>query len=225
MNSEVIFTSLTLGLLSSTSPCVLPLYPGFLAYLSGRQDEISSRYGRYTLGFFVLAGVLSMMMALGFLISLLAVPIGAALSIVIPLADLMIIALGIALLFNFNPFKVIPQIQVPILRNPYINAYVYGLLYGPIALPCCGPLVVGMFAYSLTAGEFLGKFNVFLWFGIGFGLPLLMLSFMSGASQRWLVRLFAQHARLINVIGGILLIGIGLYDLYVNKGLILTYLR
>jgi hypothetical protein len=34
-----------------------------------------------------------------------------------------------------------------------------------------------------------------------------------GGSQRSLTRLFAQHARLINVVGGLLLVGIGIYDL------------
>jgi len=37
-----------LGLLATTSPCVLPLYPGFLAYLSGGQEALSGRgYGPY----------------------------------------------------------------------------------------------------------------------------------------------------------------------------------
>ena len=40
---ETIFTSISLGLLSSASPCILPLYPGFLAYLAGRQEGIKSR--------------------------------------------------------------------------------------------------------------------------------------------------------------------------------------
>ena len=53
---EPILTSISLGLLSSTSPCILPLYPGFLAYLAGRQEGLSSRVGRYSLGFFVLGG-------------------------------------------------------------------------------------------------------------------------------------------------------------------------
>lgn len=222
---EAIFTSLSLGLLSSASPCILPLYPGFLAYLSGRQEGIHSRVGRYSLGFFVLAGVLTMMLALGLLISLLSVSIGAALTIAIPIADLLIIALGIALLLDFNPFKALPQVQVPVLNNPYVNAYVYGLLYGPIALPCSGPLVVGIFTYSLTAAEAFSKLSIFLWFGIGFGLPLLLLSFLSGAAQTWIVRFFARHARAINIIGGILLIGVGLYDLISNWDLIRTYLN
>jgi cytochrome c-type biogenesis protein len=225
VNLESIFTSLTLGLLSSTSPCILPLYPGFLAYLSGRQEGISSRFGRYTLGFFVLAGVLSMMLALGLLISLLSVSVGAALTIAIPIADLLIIALGIALLLNYNPFKALPQIQVPFLKNPYTNAFVYGLLYGPIALPCSGPFVVGIFTYSFTAGEVFDKLAIFLWFGLGFGIPLLILSFLSGAIQTWLVRQFAQRARLINIIGGVLLIGVGIYDLVTNWELIQTYIN
>jgi cytochrome c-type biogenesis protein len=213
-----------LGLLSSTSPCILPLYPGFLAYLSGAQEATGNRRGRYFLGFFVLAGVLTMMLALGLFIALISVSVGQALAVAIPLADLLIIGLGVMLLLNVNPFKRLPQIRVPLLSNPYANAFVYGLLYGPIALPCSGPLVVGIFTLSLTAGEAVSKLGVFLWFGLGFGLPLLALSFLSGATQRWLTRQFAQHARLINTIGGLLLVGIGLYDLWSNWDLIATFL-
>lgn len=224
MALDSILTSVSLGLLSAASPCILPLYPGFLAYLSGAQQATGSRRGRYFLGFFVLGGVLTMMLALGLLIALISVSVGEALAIAIPLADLLIVGLGVLLLLNFNPFKRLPQIQVPILSNPYANAFVYGLLYGPIALPCSGPLVVGIFALSLTAGEALGKLNIFLWFGLGFGLPLLFLSFLSGAAQRWITRQFAQHARLINVVAGALLVGIGLYDFWSNWDLIRTFL-
>ncbi|MCB0163789.1 MAG: hypothetical protein KDI79_06160 [Anaerolineae bacterium] len=217
MGFDAIFTSISLGLLATTSPCVLPLYPGYLAYLSGGQAALDNRqYGRYFLGFFVLAGVLAMMLGLGLIIALLSLSIGRALSILIPLADLLIISLGVMLLLNYNPFKQLPQMQVPGLSNPYLNAFTYGLLYGPIALPCSGPLVVGIFAYSLSAGQALSQLSIFLWFGVGFGLPLLALSFLSGASQRWITRQFAVHARIVNLIGGLLLVGIGLYDLWAN---------
>jgi len=216
MQAELILTSLTLGLLSSTSPCVLPLYPGFLAYLGGVQDSLSQRRGRYFLGLFVLAGVLSMMLALGLIIALLSISVGQVLAWVIPVADAMIILLGLLLVFNHNPFKALPQVRIPLLHNPYINAYTYGLLYGPIALPCSGPLVVGIFALSLTVGEAAGKLSTFLWFGLGFGLPLLALSLLSGSAQRWITGQFVRHARLINLVGGLLLISVGLYDLWSN---------
>jgi cytochrome c-type biogenesis protein len=215
--SEII-TSISIGLLATTSPCVLPLYPGFLAYLSGGQE--GSRPARAMLGAFVLAGVLSMMLLLGAVISLLSISVSRALIVVIPLADGLIFTLGLLLLLNINPFKRLPQIQVPLLSHPWANAYLYGLLYGPIALPCSGPLVVSIFALSLTASELLGKLSVFLWFGLGFGLPLLTLSLLSVALQRWLTRQFARHTRAINLLGGLLLVGVAFYDLFSNWAMI-----
>jgi cytochrome c-type biogenesis protein len=222
---EIILTSLTIGLLSTTSPCVLPLYPGFLAYIAGGSEQLENKVGRYFLGFFVLAGVLTMMLTLGGVIALLSISIGRALSFIIPLADLVIILLGVLLLININPFKKLPQVRIPILSHPFINAYVYGLLYGPIALPCSGPLLVSVFALSLTVGEALSKLNIFFWFGIGFGLPLLVLSFLSGASARWITRQFAQHTRLINLISGLLLVGVGIYDLVSNWTLLQIFFQ
>jgi cytochrome c-type biogenesis protein len=224
MDLNSIFTSLSIGLLATTSPCVLPLYPGFLAYISGGQEGLTNKRGRYLLGFFVLAGVLVMMLTLGGLISLLSISVGEALSVVIPIADLIIILFGVLLVLNINPFKQLPQIRVPFLANPYVNAFIYGMLYGPIALPCSGPLVVGIFAFSLTAAEFISKLGVFFWFGIGFGIPLLVLSFLSGAAQRWITQQFAKRARLINLASGILLIAVGIYDFVANWDLIVTYI-
>jgi cytochrome c-type biogenesis protein len=222
---ETILTSLSLGLLATTSPCVLPLYPGFLAYISGGQEGLQNKTSRYFLGFFVLAGVLTMMLALGGVIALLSISVGRALSIVIPIADLIIILFGILLLLNINPFKRLPQIRVPVLSHPFANAFTYGLLYGPIALPCSGPLVVSIFALSLTAVEAFSKLNIFFWFGMGFGIPLLLLSFLSGAAQRWITRQFAMRARLINTLSGLLLVGVGIYDFSANWHLLQVYLR
>jgi cytochrome c-type biogenesis protein len=211
--NNVAVTSLLLGLLATTSPCILPLYPGFLAYLSSQNEKGRQKY---FLGFFVLMGVLTMMLALGGLIAWLAVPIGSILLYIIPLADLLILLLGILLLLDRNPFKTLPQIQVPMLRHPYGNAFAYGLLYGPIALPCSGPMVVAIFALSFTAAEAFSQFWTFLWFGLGLGIPLLVLSFLSAALQRQLTLLFARYSRPVNFIGGLLLIAVALYDLVKN---------
>lgn len=221
MNSLAV-TSLLLGLLTTTSPCILPLYPGFLAYL-GSQNEIGRQ--KYFLGLYVLAGVLTMMLTLGGLIALLAIPVGRLLVYLIPLADLLIFLLGILLLLNINPLKTLPQIQLPVLCHPYINAYVYGLLYGPIALPCSGPMVVSIFALSFTAGEAFSQLWIFLWFGLGLGMPLLILSFLSAALQRQLTVLFARHSRIVNLVGGLLLVGVAIYDLTKNWELLRLFIR
>ncbi len=219
---DVALTSFSFGLLATMSPCVLPLYPGFLAYLSGQAGTETGRL-RYFLGVFVLAGVLTAMLILGAVMAVLSVSIGRVLAILIPVAIAVILLLGVLLLTNRNPFYRLPQIKVPLLRRPSLNAYVYGLLYGPIAMPCSGPLVVAIFVYSFTFGEAVSKLWVFLWFGLGFGAPLLAISLLSGALQRELTRWFARHSRTINVVGGLLLIAIAIYDLVENWDMLALY--
>lgn len=214
-------TSLLLGLLTTTSPCILPLYPGFLAYLSG-QNETGRK--KYFLGFFVLAGVLTMMLALGGIIAWLAMPVGRVLAYLLPLADALIFILGVLLLLDFNPFKTLTQIQVPALRNPYRMAFVYGLLYGPIALPCSGPMVVSVFVLSFTAEEAFSQLWAFLWFGFGLGIPLLVISFLSAAWQKNLTTFVARHSRAVNIFGGLLLMSVAIYDVMKNwKSLMLFF--
>jgi cytochrome c-type biogenesis protein len=219
---DVALTSFGFGLLATTSPCLLPLYPGFLAYLSGQAGSERGRL-RYFLGVFVLAGVLTAMLLLGAMMSALSISIGRVLAILVPLAIAVILLLGILMLLDRNPFYGLPQIKVPLLRRPSLNAYVYGLLYGPLAMPCSGPLVVAIFVYSFTMAEAVGKLWVFLWFGLGFGAPLLAISLLSGAAQRELTRWFARHSRAINVVGGVLLIAIAVYDLAENWNMLVLY--
>jgi len=218
MELSNILTSIGIGLLATTSPCVFPLYPGYLAYLSasGEKTGGDKKYQQYFLGLFVLLGVLVMMLAIGAVIALFSLSIGSALSVVVPIADLTLIILGILLIFDRNPFKKLPQIQIPAVSHPYANAFLYGLLYGPIALPCSGPLVVSIFAISLQSGAFISRLSTFLWFGVGFGLPLFALSFLGGALQRPITRFFARYSRWVNLVSGLLIMGLGIYDLWVN---------
>jgi cytochrome c-type biogenesis protein len=222
MTVQEIATAFTIGLLATSSPCVLPLYPGFLAFLSTHANE-TTRVKHWALGFLVLAGVMSMMLVLGGVISLLSVSLGSTLGFLIPLTDFVLIVFGLLLLFNVNPFKRMPQWSVPAMKNPYTAAYLYGLLYGPLTLPCSGPLIISIFAVSITAGEALSRLGTFFWFGLGFGVPLLVISILSATTQRWITRTIAINNRWITSLAGIVLMAIGIYDLAINWDLILAF--
>jgi len=218
-----ILASIGIGLLATTSPCVFPLYPGYLAYISASGEKAGkNKRQQYFLGFFVLLGVLVMMLAIGAVIALFSFSIGRALAVVVPIADAILIILGLLLIFDRNPFKKLPQIQIPALSHPYANAFLYGLLYGPIALPCSGPLVVSIFAISLQGAAFIARLGTFLWFGLGFGLPLFVLSFLGGALQRPITLFFARFSRWVNLFSGLIILGLGIYDLWVNWEFILA---
>jgi cytochrome c-type biogenesis protein len=201
-----------IGLLATLSPCVLPLYPGFLSYLAANANKLDTRSGTRYLGLFVLAGVLTMMLILGAVIAALSLSVGRVLAIIIPIADVVVIGLGVALLLGKNPFARLPQIRTPQGHdNPYLSAYVYGLLYGPIALPCSGPLVVSVFGLSLGISGFINQLLFFLVFGLGFGIPLLLISLLARSRQGWLLRQFTNHYATISRVGGVALIAVGIW--------------
>ena len=112
--------------------------------------------------------------------------LGSVLRVIVPLADLLLIALGLFLLFGRNPFARLPQVSPAALGRggPVAGSFMYGLLFAPIALPCSGPFLIGIFVASLTVGDALRQLAFFAAFGIGFGLPLLALGLVGELRAR-----------------------------------------
>jgi len=202
-----------LGLASAASPCLLPLYPGFIAYLAGNSRALEGRRGTGLLGLIVLLGVLTTMVAVGVVLVAIAVPTSRLLALITPLIDGLLIVLGLLLLAGRNPFERMPGVQVPIVANPFGRAYVYGLMLGPIALPCAGPFLVSLLGISLGVGDAIGKVGTFVLFGLGFGLPLVVLSLLAGVRAQAAVRWIVARHRAIEIVAGLLLVAVAVYDL------------
>jgi cytochrome c-type biogenesis protein len=213
---EALWLSFTLGLASAASPCLLPLYPSFLAYLTANTRTLDGRRGTGLLGLLILAGVLTTMLAVAFVLVAVAVPIGQVLAYVIPLVDGLLIVLGLLLLLGRNPFERLPGTAVPLVGNPFGQAYLYGLMLGPLALPCAGAFALSLIAYSVGLEETLPRIATFVAYGLGFGLPLVILSLLAGASRQRIVRLIVANHRAIEIVGGALLVGVGIWDLALN---------
>ena len=156
------------------------------------------------------------MLALAVVLVVVALPIGAVLGYLVPAVDLLLITLGVLLLTGRNPFERLPGTQVPIVANPFGQAYLYGLMLGPLALPCAGAFALSLIAYSVGLAETLPRIVTFIAYGLGFGLPLVVLSLLAGARRERIVRFVTRSHRRIEIIGGVLLIGVGVGDLIVN---------
>ena len=214
----------TIGLLATVNPCVLPLYPGFLAYLANNKADPGVRSSVGYLGLLVLAGVMTMTLALGALIAALAEALGELTAFVAVPGTVVMIGLGLLLLFNVNPLARLPQLVTsPIRAGPYAGAFLYGLLYGPMILPCCGPLVVSMFSLSLGVVGFVEQLLFFLIFGLGLGLPLLALSFVPNAWGEWLLRQVTRRSQLISRLSGLVLLFLGIWNFWVSWALLSWY--
>ena len=211
-----LWLSFSLGLASAASPCLLPLYPSFLAYLTANTQALDGRRGTGLLGLLILAGVLTTMLGVALVLVTIAVPIGLVLGYAIPLVDALLVFLGLLLLAGRNPFERLPGTRIPLVGNPFGQAYLYGLMLGPLALPCAGAFALSLIAYSVGLAETLPRIVTFVVYGLGFGLPLVLLSLLAGATRERVVRLVVARHRQIEIVGGSLLIAVGVWDFAVN---------
>lgn len=215
-----LWIAFTLGIANMANPCVLPMYPGFLAYLAGNQGALQNpRLARW-LGVITLAGVLTSMLLIGLIFALLQVSMGRFLARALPVIYILIIVIGVLLLLNINPLKRLPMVRSPRLRNPVLSAFLYGLLYGPMTMPCSGPLVIGVFLASTDAQSTLEGVLYVVFFGLGFGLPLVVLPFLAEPARKAIIRWMAQHHVLMMRISGVLLILVGVLGLINDWALI-----
>jgi cytochrome c-type biogenesis protein len=218
-----------LGIGATITPCILPLYPAFLAYLTGASSvagaggpEVRGQGARLVpiaAAGLVWAGVVLGMVAIGAVLAVLSLSFGSVIRVLLPLADLLLIGLGILLVAGRNPFARLPQISPAGLGRggPAAGAFLYGLLFAPIALPCSGPFLVSVFVFSLSIADVAQQLAFFLFFGIGFGLPLFALGAVGQLRGAQLARALIRWERPLQLVIGVALVAIGLWDLNENR--------
>ena len=148
------------------------------------------------LGLLVLAGVLSLMLVVGWLLYVLQASFGSILPVLLPVMYGVVGLLGLLMLTGRNPFRRLSTGQTPLLRNPFLGAYVYGLMLGPMTLPCAGPIVLGAFLLgSGSLSQLASSLAYFVAFGLGFGWPLVLLPVVAQPFQRRFTQWTTRHYR------------------------------
>ncbi|PWR73531.1 cytochrome c biogenesis CcdA family protein [Methanospirillum stamsii] len=192
--------------------CVLPLYPGYLAFLAGRTKTGSTSTA--SLGLAVTGGVLLAMFSFGLLfVSILKISTGDVLEILGPVIYLVLAAMSIAMIAGFDISRFFPMISTPVGKTPYITAVLFGAFFGLVALPCNPGSIILLFAISASTADFIANFINFVLFGIGMASPLLFLSALSMEKSRTFIRFFTSHHLIINRVAGVLMLSVALYYL------------
>ena len=111
------------------------------------------------------------MVVVGSVLFVVSIPVGRVSSYLVPVIDGLLIVLGVLLLAGRNPFNRLSGMRVPLVANPYGQAYAYGVMLGPIALPCAGPFLAALLAVSVGVGDAIAQIGTFVVFGLGLGCP------------------------------------------------------
>ncbi|MES2867651.1 MULTISPECIES: cytochrome c biogenesis CcdA family protein [Microbacterium] len=202
------------GLVSFVSPCVLPLVPGYLGFLGGavapRSANGTAQAGRGRL----VLGVL--LFILGFAVVFVAYT---ALSgtagvfflrwgdIITRVLGVVIILMGLVFLGLFGFMQREFRFQVDS-KAGIFGAPLLGVALGIGWAPCMGPTLAAIVALSINVGDparagFLG-----LAYSLGLGIPFLLVALGFGWATR-AIDFLRRHIRLMNIIGGVLLILLG----------------
>jgi cytochrome c-type biogenesis protein len=202
--------ALLAGLVSFASPCVLPLVPGYLAYVGGISDPGAKR-DRSRL----LTGVA--LFILGFAIVFVAY--GAAFGalgywlvrwqdVVVRILGGLVIVMGLVFIgqFSFLQRTIKPSWRP---ATGLIGAPLLGIVFGLGWTPCIGPTLAAISALSVGSGSPWRGALLGLFYCIGLGIPFLLVAlgfdWVAGS-----VAFLKRHIRAINIIGGALLVVIGI---------------
>lgn len=201
------------GLVSILSPCVLPLVPGYLSYVTGLagsdMDAGSSKTRR------VLAGTLLFVLGFSIVFTLLltlVANIGFALK---THQDLLNIILGVlVIVLGFGYLGWIPGLQreVRISKLPaagLVGAPVFGAIFALSWLPCVGPTLGAVLVLATTSGQTSRAVVLALAYSLGLGVPFVVF----GLFFRKLIGVFRairRNSRWVTRIGGALLILVGI---------------
>ncbi|MDP9988752.1 cytochrome c biogenesis protein CcdA (plasmid) [Arthrobacter sp. FW306-05-C] len=197
------------GLVSFLSPCILPLVPGYLGFVSGLTDPGQPGNRRR-----VLTGVALFILGFGAVFTLYGAAFGAIGSWLVRWQDplmrvlgVVVILMGLVLLGGFSWLQQTRKFRAPG-RKGLAGAPVLGVVFGLGWTPCMGPTLSAVLSLSVTAASaWRGALLAFV-YCLGLGIPFVLVAF----GLNWVSRVLAvvrAHIRAVNIAGAAMLIILG----------------
>jgi cytochrome c-type biogenesis protein len=196
------------GLISFLSPCVLPLVPGYLGYVSGLADGGKAGRARLLLGvsLFIL-GFMAVFVTMNAVAGSAGLWLVVHRELITRIAGVVVIAIGLVFIGQFSFLqRTFKPSYAP--RTGLAGAPLLGIIFGIGWTPCIGPTLGAITLLSLDAASPWEGAVLGVAYSLGLGIPFLLVAIGFGwvaTSVAWVKR----HIRTINIVGGALLIAIG----------------
>ncbi|MEX0751839.1 MAG: cytochrome c biogenesis protein CcdA [Xanthobacteraceae bacterium] len=219
MNADVsIFAALLAGLISFLSPCVLPLVPPYLVYLSGlslerfadAEPEPAVRRETVLGALLFVLGFSTVFVALGAGASAIGGLVRAYSDVLAKIAGVAIIVMGLHFLGLLRFEWLTRQKRFHVVKPVGLwGAYVMGLAFAFGWTPCIGPVLAAILAVAASEATVAKGAGLLAIYSLGLGVPFLLAAFAVEPFAAFLSR-FRAHLAKIEIVMGALLVLTGI---------------
>ncbi|MCG3114766.1 MAG: cytochrome c biogenesis protein CcdA [Candidatus Manganitrophus sp. SA1] len=214
-----LFIAFSAGFLSFVSPCVLPVVPSYISYITGLSlEELTSPEGRararevaiknslmFIGGFstiFILLGASATLIGRFFLMYQ---------SAIRQIGGLLIVFFGLYIMGLIKPSLLMRDARFHFQNKPagYLGSYLVGIAFGAGWTPCVGPILGSILLYASASGSVATGIMLLTVYSFGLGLPL-FLSSIGVQSFLAYSRKTSRYMRWISATSGVFLVVVGL---------------
>ena len=206
------------GLISFFSPCIIPLIPAYISHLSGTSVmELQKRKSKglqlrvFTNAIFFVLGFTLLFMAIGLSIGYV--------SEIFPQFNIWLARIGGAIIIAFGlhtlgilkiPFlETERRLHVQVASKNYLSSATLGAAFGIGWSPCVGPILASILVLAGSSASALTGGSLLVAYSIGLAIPFLITGLFTSAVSKF-IQQANKYFGVVNIIAGILLIGLGI---------------
>ena len=217
MNNTDLFVSFGAGALSFVSPCILPLIPAYISYISGvsikelaSKDKAPAFKRRIVISsLFFIAGFSVIFIGMGATATTFGKLISSHIIVLRRIAGVVIVIFGLhiagwlRLSFLYSERKFHTRVN-PSLFGSFIMGFTFAFGW----TPCVGPILASILTYAATQETVTKGIQLLSVYSLGLGVPFFLTGIATGSFLK-LFKKIRNYLHLIEIISGIFLIIIG----------------
>ncbi|MGW8313746.1 MAG: cytochrome c biogenesis CcdA family protein [Desulfuromonadales bacterium] len=227
----------TAGILSFVSPCVLPLIPSYLTYITGLSfSQLDDAHPKAKVRVTVLLHSLCFIIGFSIVFVLLGAIAGIAsskfqlylregLGWIEKIGGLLIFLFGVHMtgLFHFGVLLGEKRIQLHKKPSGFIGTLVVGVAFAAGWTPCIGPILASILMVAATSGKVAEGVGLLSVYSLGLGLPFLLSGLLF---HQFLIAFnrFRKYIRLVEIGTGVMLMAVGVMLMFKLMGHLTMFL-
>ena len=207
------------GLLTYLSPCLLPLIPAFIAYITGvsfqdlKSEEKKRVWRKKTIihSLLFIAGFSLVFVLLGLTATLVGKVLFQYQKFIRIAGGILIMLFGLQLLgiLNFDFLAKERKLSIATKGASYIGSFLIGVTFAAAWTPCAGPILGSILVLAGTKSSILMGAKLLTVYSLGIAVPFFITAVLINSFLGYFNK-FQKVIGIINIIGGVFLIIVGI---------------